>query len=141
KKAAVSVTFDDNCEGQFTYALPIMNKRQIRSTFFVNTGSFGGCNALNWQHVAEALKTKHEIGSHTVNHFDLSKISSDSIDYQLKTCKDTIDKHIGEGKCLTIAYPYGAGGTNTSKDESIRTIAAKYYIGARGAGIDKTGSV
>ena len=27
KKAAVSITFDDNCDGQFTYALPSMNSR------------------------------------------------------------------------------------------------------------------
>ena len=141
KSAALSVTFDDNCEGQFTYALPIMDKRQIKSTFYVNTGEFGGCNALNWEHVHLALKTGHEIGSHTVNHLDLSKIEADKIEYQLKACKDTIDKHIGVGKCQTLAYPYGAGGTNTEKDESIRVIAAKYYIGARGAGSDQTGFI
>ena len=35
KKAAVSVNFDDNLPGQFSTALPIMNAKGLKGTFYV----------------------------------------------------------------------------------------------------------
>jgi peptidoglycan/xylan/chitin deacetylase (PgdA/CDA1 family) len=42
KKAAVSLTFDDNTINQFRVALPIMEEMGFRGTFFINTGLIPG---------------------------------------------------------------------------------------------------
>ncbi|HEX8547990.1 MAG TPA: polysaccharide deacetylase family protein [Cytophagaceae bacterium] len=135
KKAAVSITFDDNCDGQFTSALPEMNKRNIRGTFYVNTGQGSCSNPTRWDLIKTAAVANHEIGAHTINHLDLNTVSESEITHQVKDCRDTINARLGNQKCLTIAYPFGSGGT-IAESEKVRNIVKQYFISGRGAGIN-----
>lgn len=136
KKAAVTITYDDNCDGQFTIGLPEMEKRNFKSTYYVNSGD-GGCNnPTRWDFIKLAMDEGHEIGAHGVNHDNLTEMPVAEAEYQMLGCRDTINKRMGNDKCITFAYPFGAGGTNSPNDDNVRAIAEKYFISARGAGID-----
>jgi len=42
KKASISITYDDGSINQFRVALPLMDKRGFKATFYINTGSIPG---------------------------------------------------------------------------------------------------
>lgn len=46
------------------------------------------------------------IGAHTVNHYPLRQLTDDKLEYEIKTSRDRIEKHIGES-VDHFAYPFG----------------------------------
>jgi peptidoglycan/xylan/chitin deacetylase (PgdA/CDA1 family) len=42
KKGAVSITFDDGSVNQFKQALPVLNRLNLKATFFIITGQIPG---------------------------------------------------------------------------------------------------
>lgn len=134
KKAASSLTFDDAIGGQFTEAIPIMDANNIKATFFLTSqnvvSQLGG-----WPTVLKAAKTGHEIANHTVTHPTLVDFSDDIINKEFKDCNDAIYANT-RVKSITMAYPNGSGGGNSVGDQKVRTIAKKYFIGARAVGGD-----
>jgi hypothetical protein len=139
KEAAVSVTFDDNCALQFSMAAPYLNLKNIRGTFFVITDPAVGCSPLNWNWVRATAGSGHEIGAHTVSHPHLTQLDSSHVVYELRSSRDSINKNVTSQKCITMAYPYGDGGLNDTSSAKVQTIAKKFYIAARGAGVDSLG--
>lgn len=136
KSAAVSITFDDNCDGQFTHALPVMKSRNIRGTYFIVTGNQGCNGSAKWDYVKNASDDGHEIAAHTVNHYDLAVLDTNSIKYELQASRDTLNARLPGKKALTFAYPYGSGAGNSTVEEKARDIVARYFISARGAGVN-----
>jgi oligosaccharide reducing-end xylanase len=125
KKAAITYTFDDNTANQLPVALPLFDQYGFKVTFYpvINWGP-------NWINLQTASNNGHEVGSHTVNHYDLDtmKVVNQLIQYQ--TSQNTINTNITNAKCVTIAYPSCKFGDLTS----IQT----YYIAGRvcGTGIE-----
>jgi oligosaccharide reducing-end xylanase len=130
KKAALSLTFDDAINGQFTVALPMLNKYGFRSTFFIIT-SFVQPQLHGWQPVIDAANSGHEIASHTVTHPHMHSLVPDSIAYQYVESNKIIAQHIPTIKNFSMAYPFGDGGGATDSERVVRDIAQKYYTGAR----------
>jgi peptidoglycan/xylan/chitin deacetylase (PgdA/CDA1 family) len=130
KRAAVSLTFDDAINGQFTVALPLLNKYGYKSTFFIIT-NFVQPQLKGWQPVIDAANSGHEIASHTVTHPFLHRVTTDSIAWQYAESDKIITEHIPQQKIFTLAYPYGDGGNGTDSEQIVKAIAPKYYIGAR----------
>jgi peptidoglycan/xylan/chitin deacetylase (PgdA/CDA1 family) len=140
KKAAVTVTLDDDCDGQFTYGVPIMNARNIKGTFFIITGDGYTCDgATNWPAYANAASYGHEVTAHTVTHPDLTTLSSTQVNYEMQASQNTVKQMIPSQRSQTFAYPYGAGGGSAPSEVNVRTIAHTYFIGARGAGVNPSG--
>jgi hypothetical protein len=139
KKAAAVITFDDNCPGQFDYALPALNARNLKSTFFIITGS-SQCGMVDWAKVDSAQAKGHEIGSHSVNHINMANSDSLTIENELFASYQTLQtRYFPANWKLTIAYPFGRGGGSSAQDKRIRRIASKYYYGGRSAGIGPSG--
>jgi peptidoglycan/xylan/chitin deacetylase (PgdA/CDA1 family) len=138
KQAAVCVTLDDGCDGQFKYALPALNSLNIRSTFFIISGNGYACSYNNWNLIKSAVNAGHEIGGHTVHHPYLTKLDSTHIEYELKVSDDSLFKILGR-KPHIMAYPFGDGGNDSAKSKIVQRIAAKYYIGSRFAGAPPSG--
>ncbi len=130
KKAAASITFDDAMNGQFTQALPLMNRAGFTGTFFLTTnfipGQLGG-----WKLIREAAQAGHEIANHTTGHLLLTKLPDDSLTAQLVEANQLIDAQIPSAKTLTHAYPNGVGGLSTPDERRVRTFVQKQFIGAR----------
>lgn len=134
-KAAVAVTFDDNCPGQFTHARPALDARGMKGTFFIITGNTQYLR--DWDTLRSVAAAGHEIGSHTVNHVQMQQAQYDTayIGRELRDSYNEIKSQIpGLPRKLTIAWPFGRGGGSLPKEDTIRRIAASNYIGARNAG-------
>ncbi|MGD8779409.1 MAG: polysaccharide deacetylase family protein [Ignavibacteria bacterium] len=119
RAGAVSFTFDDNTPNQISVVLPIFDQYGFKMTFFpvINWGP-------NWTALQEAALNGHEIGSHTVSHTNLSSLTDEEQEAELKNSQDVINSYITAQKCLTIAYPYCALGNSS--------ICNQYYLAARG---------
>jgi len=132
KKAAVSVNFDDNLPGQFSTALPIMNAKGVKGTFYVITNTASS----QWTVLQSAIDTGHEVGSHSVSHpSDLNfplltqPQKEVEIEKELKNSHDAILANLTGQTSLSISWPFGKGGGGN--DSIVRRVAKKYYFAAR----------
>ena len=139
KKAAACITFDDNCPGQFDFALPALNQRNLKATFFIITGG-SQCGNVIWPRVDSTFSAGHEIGSHSVTHPNMANSDSVTIENELANSYQNLrQRYYPEGWKMTIAYPFGRGGGSSVQDKRIRRIAQKYYFGGRSAGVGPSG--
>lgn len=141
KPSALSITFDDGTYNQFTVAMPLLNKRNFKATFFIISGYIDSARqGVTWDTIRKTAGFGHEIASHTVNHAALVDLAArgnyDSIKEELLISKNKIDSNITNQKCLTMAYPWAW------HNKVVDSLTAKYYIAGRTAGFleDKTPS-
>ena len=111
----VVLTFDDGLRTALTDVAPLLARLGVRATFYVSPGLFG---KQHWQvsgdegrlldaDDAKALvEAGMELGSHTMSHPDLRKLSDEDLASELEESKAAIEKITG-GPCRTFAYPYG----------------------------------
>lgn len=119
-KKGVFLGFDDGYLDNYTYAYPILREEGAKATFFIVSGSIGKENRMTQDQIKELISKGFSIGSHTVSHDDLSKMSDEEIEHQLrdsqKELEDMFDVPID-----AIAYPCGY------ENPSVVEIAKKYY--------------
>ncbi len=132
KKAALSVNFDDNLPGQFNTALPIMNAKGVKGTFYVITNTASS----QWAVLQSAIDGGHEVGSHSVSHptdLNFPSIAQPQkeiqIEAELKNSHDAILANLTGQTSLSISWPFGKGGGGN--DSIVRRVAKKYYFAAR----------
>jgi hypothetical protein len=121
REAAVSLTFDDWSLGQQILAVPELNKRQIKATFFINGQS-------DYYKLIALPKQGHEIGNHTVSHLDITTLNAEKFNAEIYYFQREINKNIPSQQCVTFAYPFGAGANKQNFVDSIK----KTHIAARG---------
>lgn len=107
----ISVTFDDGYQSIYTSALPLLQKYGIRSTQYVLTGTSDHADYVSWKQIGEMQRAGHEIACHTVDHADLTTLTSDAADLQLRECKNELTKRYGD--IPNFASPYGAHNAGT----------------------------
>lgn len=108
---SVLITFDDGYEGVYKYALPELRKRYMHATLFLVTDSLNKKDpAYARITTAQVQKMGHDylvdLGSHTVNHEELSPLSAAQLDYELSYSKAALEK-LTDKPCLALSYPYG----------------------------------
>jgi peptidoglycan/xylan/chitin deacetylase (PgdA/CDA1 family) len=125
----VSLTFDDASSDQYVLG-PILASRGMHATFYINSAYIGSSfNDLRWDQVQDLAAAGNEIGGHTLDHVDLTAISS--AEAQRQVCQDrrAIMSH---GLTVTdFAYPYGAA--SSSIDSIVQ--ACGYNSGRRSWGL------
>ncbi|TLX89120.1 MAG: polysaccharide deacetylase family protein [Thaumarchaeota archaeon] len=125
----VILNFDDGRKTQFTQGKPILDKYGFKATFYVV------CNYLenkpgymDWNEVKQLYDEGHDIGSHSMNHANLSELSKKDVKFEVGESKKCLEDH---GIDVTsFAYPFNEG----SNDKKIIKIVSKYYELARTAG-------
>lgn len=122
KHPVVAFTFDDGFEECATIIAPILEKYSCYGAFFINSNYVGGSqeyinrfneivcsprrSPMTWDQVRDIYKKGHVIGSHTLDHVDLSKLSSEEILSQIKKNKNIIEGIISSD-CDYFAWPFG----------------------------------
>lgn len=71
--------------------LPILQKHQVKATFFLE----GNWVRNNVQLAKKIAKDGHEIGNHSYNHPDMSKLTTGRISEQLDKTNEQIEQTIG----------------------------------------------
>jgi peptidoglycan/xylan/chitin deacetylase (PgdA/CDA1 family) len=108
----VTLTFDDGWRSIHDNALPLMDKYGIVSTQYLVSGFLGSMKEyMTARQVYDFTRTGNEIGSHTVDHPDLTKLSDKELDRQLKVSQ------AGLAKCYqnvtSFAAPFGSNNEHT----------------------------
>ena len=97
----IMITFDDSTAGQWD-AAAALDARGMKGVFFVVTGN----SQLSPDQLRSLSTRGHEIDAHTVSHPYLTRISDDSLAYQLAQSRATLESILGQPVHF-IAYPYG----------------------------------
>ena len=151
---SIVLTFDDNYQGFYDVALPILERYQFPAAMFVHTKFVGDKKGyhpkMDWPTLKTLVKNKLiTIGSHTVTHpDDITKLSQEDQVKELTESKATLEKELGIA-IPYLAYPDGkndkivqanaraAGYTmaftmvNTPAEESPNIMAVGRYIQTR----------
>jgi len=124
----VILNFDDNRKSQFTQVKPILDKYGFKATFYVVCKYLDNKKGyMNWTELETLHKEGHDIGSHTMNHANLSDSSIKSLEYQIGKSKECLQEH--GINATTFAYPFDKGWDNNT----VVNIVSKYYDLARTA--------
>lgn len=121
-KAAI-ITFDDGMLSQFTNAKTILDKYNFKATFYIICNSVDKENRMTWNNIQTLEEEGNEIGSHSMNHKKLSKLSEEEIRYEIIESKRCLQK---KGFNVTsFSFPYNDGDNNK---DILKVIADNYYI-------------
>jgi peptidoglycan/xylan/chitin deacetylase (PgdA/CDA1 family) len=122
---AVILNFDDAYKTQYTNAKPILDKYGYKATFYIICNDVGTNGYLSWEDIAALYNDGNDIGSHTMNHVDLSKTSKKETQYEIGESKQCFLDH--GINTTSFAYPFNGG----SDEAAVIDTVAKYYDIAR----------
>ena len=121
-KAAI-IAFDDGMLSQYTYAKPILDKYNFKATFYIICNSVDKENRMNWNDIHILEEEGHEIGSHSMNHKKVSKLSEEEIEYEIIESKKCLQENGFD--VTSFSFPYNDGDNNKN---ILKIIADNYYI-------------
>lgn len=127
------ITFDDAYENVFINAFPILRKLGFNAVCFIvankighyndwdkNKNKFKKMKIMNFEQINEWLKNGFSIGSHTLDHVDLTKLNrNDKID-QIVNSKKHLNR-LFNTEIDTFAFPFG------SYDDETQNIINENY--------------
>jgi peptidoglycan/xylan/chitin deacetylase (PgdA/CDA1 family) len=101
----VSLTFDDALANQ-SVVPAMLDAHGMKGTFFVPSDDVGTSGHLSWGQLSTVAADGQEIAGHTLDHVDLTSVSTSEAQYQ--ACEDRA-RLLNHGFAATsFAYPYGA---------------------------------
>ncbi len=108
KQGIVSLVFDDGYLTQYKVAYPEMEKYGYTGTLYIlanSTGLFEGKELMTFDQGREMQDLGWEIGSHSLDHQVLTRLSPQELERQLKLSKEILEKEGFDVK--TFAFPAG----------------------------------
>lgn len=114
----VAITFDDGNIDFYNSAFPLLKKYNAKTSLYIMTGVRGE-NYMSAEQIREVdASGLVEIGSHTVFHSNLIKISSAKKEEELKNSKKYLEDLLGKS-VFGLAYPLG------NYDEETKDLASQ----------------
>jgi peptidoglycan/xylan/chitin deacetylase (PgdA/CDA1 family) len=105
----VTLTFDDGPSKVLIPILDILKEKEIQAVFFWQSRL---CHHMRpWQRI---VNEGHQVGSHSRNHANFSKLSFSEQYEQMKYSKEKIEK-LSKGKVKYFRPPFGQFNDNTTK--------------------------
>jgi peptidoglycan/xylan/chitin deacetylase (PgdA/CDA1 family) len=103
----VIISFDDDWQSQYTYAVPLLKKYGFTATFYVWVVVVGMKNHMTWDEIRELSAAGMQIGCHTITHPYLTRVrDDDTLRRELLGAKQRIEAEIGK-PVTSLAYPFG----------------------------------
>lgn len=104
----ILITFDDGYRDVFFKAAPVLSRHGFRATAYVVSGriSNGDPSFLTWPMLRALERRGIEIGSHTVSHADLTRLSTQRAYGELVTSRRALERALGH-PVQSLAYPFG----------------------------------
>jgi len=115
---AFVLTFDDGYRTVYQEAFPCLQQQGWGATLFLTVGttssrsapghlpSMEGRSMLSWQEVREMQRHGMEIGAHTLTHPDLTRVSRERVEEEVRGSKEQIEEMLGT-PAVSFCYPYG----------------------------------
>jgi peptidoglycan/xylan/chitin deacetylase (PgdA/CDA1 family) len=102
----IVLTFDDGYASFVHTAMPLLKAHDYPGTVFVITGMVGKPSFATWDELRAADRAGMEIGSHTVNHLNLTQLDPDRLQTELGRSKLVIEEALGHAVHF-FCYPSG----------------------------------
>jgi peptidoglycan/xylan/chitin deacetylase (PgdA/CDA1 family) len=131
ERRTVVITFDDGYLDNHDSAAPLLSEMGLSATFFVAAGLIGTKTELpsddhvkgrvawmEWNHIKELQTRGFEIGSHTLSHCDLSKISGEEARREIFDSRSLLEDKLGS-TVVMFAYPGGGKAHITEGNKSL----------------------
>ena len=134
-EAAASITFDDGTRDQYLVAAPVLERHDVRATFFLISHKMdrgvwvdqaGPRRLMSWREAARLADAGHEIGSHGATHVDLSR-NDVNLELELDASRTQIERRLPGVTVRTLSWPYWR-----STPEARKHASETGYIAARG---------
>jgi peptidoglycan/xylan/chitin deacetylase (PgdA/CDA1 family) len=119
-EAALSLTFDDSRAVHLDVAVPELNKRHLRATFFLIVSKTTRLD--DWRRVQAQ---GHEIGNHSVSHEPVTDLTKAGEELQVEDAKKFLDSNF-KADVTIFAYPY------TEVSPGLLYWVKRYDFAARG---------
>ena len=119
-KAATSLTFDDGDPSHLDTAIPELDKRKMRATFYLIANRTDRKD--DWRKI---LSAGHELGNHTLDHKHPVDLTPSDEEAQVVGAQNVLQKEFGV-PVLTFAYPF------TEISPGLRKSIEKTHLLARG---------
>jgi peptidoglycan/xylan/chitin deacetylase (PgdA/CDA1 family) len=108
------LTFDDGNASDHRIALPMLAARGWTACFFVIAGQIGAPGALGWSELRELAAAGMEIGSHSLTHPFLHRLSPAEIRHEFTESKRILED--GLGRAIDLAsLPRGSAAPGTGE--------------------------
>lgn len=126
KQAVISFTFDDVPRSAFNNAVPILNKHDIKATFYVAMGLTNDtCDEqegyLRPDEIIKLHQLGHNIACHTYEHYMLDAGSAQELAADSKKNVASLKKLLGLEQIEHFSYPFG------QVNFSLKKMLAKEY--------------
>lgn len=102
----LAITFDDSNASDAAIALPELRDRGLAATFFVLTGRLDRPGSLTRTDIGELRAAGMSIGSHGVEHRDLTALDADALMRELEQSRDDLESTCGT-PIRAFAVPFG----------------------------------
>ena len=136
--AALSLTFDDGLEDQFTLAAPQLNQRGLKATFAIVGSKVGGVMrskqdradgtdgtpVMTWDMIRQLQREGHEIASHGWQHRGVTRLSKEELRHEVQRNDTVIYEQTGLFP-RSFVYP------GNSKSEEAVAFCEQGRVGSR----------
>jgi peptidoglycan/xylan/chitin deacetylase (PgdA/CDA1 family) len=107
-RGVASISFDDGTIGQYRYARPVLRKNHLPGTYYVVSDALGwGTATINPKQARKLLAEGNEIGNHTRDHKDLTRLTTAQATAEFADAQNAIESQVGV-RPTTCAYPNGS---------------------------------
>ncbi len=112
RQCAVSLTFDDGVQEDYTLIAPHLDRYGMKATFAVNASVFGDLDdhyapRMTQEECRKLANSGHEISNHSWSHPKLTTLSDDSLRMEIARNDSAIEEITGK-RPVTFVYPYNA---------------------------------
>lgn len=116
----IILTFDDGYQDFYDTAVPELKKHNMTAVSYVIANKIGGA-FMTAPEIKELSDEGFEIGSHTLNHIDLSKANTATSTTEITESKSKLETITGK-KVVSFCYPSGK-----YNDETVKIVSTSGY--------------
>jgi peptidoglycan/xylan/chitin deacetylase (PgdA/CDA1 family) len=105
----IMLTFDDGYRDVLWNAAPLLRRLRLHATAFIITARVDGPDPsfLTWPELRRLERLGFDVGSHTVDHPDLTTLAPGKLAYELDESRTVLQQRLGRA-VRWLSYPIGA---------------------------------
>lgn len=126
RSGVLSLAFDDGLESQYSVAYPLMSTYGFKGTVYMIanwSGLFEGRQLMSFAQAKEMQDSGWEIGSHGLTHTNLTTLSLQEMEYELKMSKQLLESN--GFRVTSLAFPY------SKYNDEVLNAVKRYYNSSR----------